>query len=216
MTSETSETDDGAVESKIGGIKARDGMGRAFRSPEQVALDHRAAQMRSASRTYQQIADALGISKAAAFRSVQRAIDDIPKEDTELALKIELEKLDAIERRLLDVLVKRHLRTSPSGKVVMHDGEPVYDDGPAIQAAAAMLRVNERRSRLLGLNAPTVTKADVMIYDVERDTQRIIDAQMAALRMMGLDDKADEFKSTFVAALGSGEDEVVDAEWTPA
>jgi hypothetical protein len=79
-----------------------------------------------------------------------------------------------------------------------------------------MLRVNERRSRLLGLNAPTVTKADVMIYDVERDTQRIIDAQMAALRMMGLDDKADEFKSTFVAALGSGEDEVVDAEWSPA
>jgi hypothetical protein len=186
-----------------------------MRTPEQIALDHRAAEMRSRSLTYQQIGDQLGMTRQAAHQAVQRAIAEIPKEGTDAALHLELDKLDLLERQLFGIMGKKHLRTSTTGKVVEHEGSPVYDDGPVINAISGLLKVGERRARLLGLNAPTKVSQDVTIYDVERDTAIIIEAQLRALRSIGLDDaKLDQFRNIFVAAIGSGDAEVVDAEWS--
>jgi hypothetical protein len=60
-----------------------------------------------------------------------------------------------MSRHLLEVIERDHFRMTPSGRVVMHDGEPVLDDGPAIQAIAQLLRVQEPKARLMGLDAPT-------------------------------------------------------------
>ena len=200
---------------ELTGVQARDGKGRAMRTPEQVAQDHRAAEMRSRSLTYQQIGDQLGMSRQAAHAAVQRAIAEIPKEGTEEALRLELDKLDLLERQLLGIVGKKHIRTSTTGKVIEHNGEVVLDDGPVMQAISGILKVGDRRARLLGLNAPTKVSQDVTIYDVERDTAIIIEAQLRALRSIGRDDDhLDQFRSTFVAAIGSGDGEVIDAEWS--
>ena len=90
----------------------------------------------------------------------------------------------------------------------------MIDEGPRMDAAAGILKAQAQRAKLLGLNAPTVTRGELVIHDVERDSTKIIEAQLAALRAMGLDDRLEEFRNNFVAALGSGEGEVIDAEWS--
>ena len=189
--------------------------GDFIRTPEQIAKDNRAAEMRSQGLSYEQIGTELGYSKQAAHKAVQRAISEIPKEGAAEVLSIELEKLDRVDRYYNSILTRRHLKVGNTGKVVHDDdGEPIYDEGPRMDAAAGILKTQERRAKLLGLNAPTLHRADVVVHDIDRDSTKIIEAQFQALRAMGLDDRLDEFRDHFVAALASGEGEVVDAEWS--
>jgi len=71
-----------------------------------------------------------------------------------------------MSRHLLEVIERDHSRIAPSGRVVMHDGEPVIDDGPPIQAIAHRLRVQEREARLMGLDEPTQRAVDVITHDM--------------------------------------------------
>lgn len=185
-----------------------------MRTPEHMARDHRAAEMRSQGLSYQQIGDQLGMSRQAAHKAVQRAIAEIPKDGTQEALALELAKLDRIERYYHQVLGRTHLRVGNTGKIVLDDkGDPVLDESPRMQAADGILKTQAQRAKLLGLNAPTVHRGELYVHSVEQDSERIIEAQLQALRAMGLDDRIDEFRNNFVAALGSGEGEIIDAEW---
>ena len=201
--------------------KAHDGNGLYTRTPAQIAQDNRAAEMRSMGMTYQQIGDSLGVSKQAAHAAVQRAIREIPTDGAEDVRRVELMKLDRLERFYHGVMNSTHVRVSASGKIVMQVGEdgtetPLLDDGPRMEAANGLLKIAAQRARLLGINAPVVTHNEVMIYDVERDSTLMIEAQILALKAIGLDDRVDEFRRVFVAALESGPGEVIDAEWTSA
>ena len=163
-------------------ITARDGNGKAMRTPEHIAKDQQAAQLRSMSLTYAQIGERLGITKQAAHQAVLRAIADIPKDGAEMALKLELEKLDIVEQKLMQALLRKHLKVSNSGKVIIHEDDVVYDDQPVISAATALMRLGERRARLLGLNAPTRVEADVMIYDGMGEVERELYERALAFR----------------------------------
>jgi DNA-binding CsgD family transcriptional regulator len=145
-------------------IKARDGRGRAIRTLETIERDRYAAELRSRSKTYQAIADELGIDVATAFRAVQRGMEVTPSEDQHKARRLELAKLDRIEDHLLKVMQCEHVSVS-QGRVAMLDDSPVRDDSTGIQAALALLRVQDRRSKLLGLDEPTKTQTDVFTHD---------------------------------------------------
>jgi hypothetical protein len=189
--------------------------GDFMRTPEQMAKDHRAAEMRSQGFTYQQIGESLGMTRQGAHKAVQRAIAEIPKEGTKEALNIELAKIDRIERYYNSVMARTHFKVGNTGRIVVDpDGQPMTDEGPRMDAAAGILKAQAQRAKLLGLNAPTVTRGELVIHDVERDSTKIIEAQFSALKAMGLDDRLEEFRANFVAALASGEGEVVDAEWS--
>jgi DNA-binding transcriptional regulator LsrR (DeoR family) len=136
----------------------RGGDGRYARSLETVERDVEAARLRSQGRTYQQIADQLGVSKPAAYKMVQRAMADVDKEPAEAAVAFELEKLDVMEADITERLGKRHLVVSV-GKVVNVNGEPLEDDDFALRAQALLLKVAERRAKLMGLDS--ATKLDV-------------------------------------------------------
>ena len=69
-----------------------------------MAQDQRAAEMRSVSMTYQQIATELGVSVSTAYESAMRGMQAVPTEGVVEAKRLELLKLDVIERRLFGVL----------------------------------------------------------------------------------------------------------------
>lgn len=139
----------------IATVKARDGHGTFTRTIEQIELDHEAAEMRSRSKTFREIGSAFGVSAKTAYCMVRRAIEDVPRESTKELIALELEKLDYLERTYLEIMDKEHPYISASGRVAMFDGELLIDDRPTLEAMTGLLRVSERRGRLLGLNAPT-------------------------------------------------------------
>ena len=179
-----------------------------IRTPEQIASDQRAADMRSMGYTYVQIGESLGVTKQTAHRAVQRAINDIPKEGATQVLQMELAKLDRLERFYHTVLGKTHHKIGNTGKIVLRE-DGTLDDGPRMDAANGLLKVQAQRARLLGLNAPTVSH---VTYDIDRDSRIMLEAQVTALKAIGLDDRVDEFSAAFVAALGGGANQVIDVE----
>ena len=152
-----------------------------MRSAETIERDARAWELRVEHLTSQQIGDELGITKEGARQAVERHAKSIPVEAVADVKQIVLEELDVMSRHLLEVIERDHFRITPSGRVVMHDGEPVIDDGPAIQAIGQLLRVQERKARLMGLDAPTQRAVDVITHDAFIQAIGRLEAEVADL-----------------------------------
>lgn len=85
---------------------------------------------------------------------------------TEEYRRLELDRLDDYTRKAYEVLEAEHVVVQ-HGKVVYdpETGAPMRDLGPKLAALDRLVRISERRSRLLGLDA--VIKADVTITPVD-------------------------------------------------
>ncbi|MBC6456357.1 hypothetical protein [Actinomadura sp. HBU206391] len=93
--------------------RTRDGKGRFDCDPATAERDARAAALRGRSMTYQAIGDALGISRQSAFDAVHRAPSDTMEEPAAAARALELQKLDAAERTVLEGLEREHVTACP-------------------------------------------------------------------------------------------------------
>lgn len=102
-----------------------------------TAADRRrqAMQLRTQGLSFQRIGDALGISRQSAHKHVQRALAELARE-TEQAVR----ELRALESERLDRALA----------VIWPQVEAGH-----LGAIDRMLRIGERRARLLGLDAPT-------------------------------------------------------------
>ena len=119
--------------------------------------DIRALDLRRRGLSYPQIAAEMGCSLSGAHQSVQRALADSAREASEEVRQIEAQRLDDYMRALNRVLLAKHYVVSAAtGKVAVHPetGQPLLDDDPVIRTVLALVRVSERRARLLGLDAP--------------------------------------------------------------
>lgn len=184
--------------------KGRAQNGRYTPQPDTVERDAEAARLRARGIGWQAIADQLGYGNpGTAYKAAQRALKRIVQEPAEELRQIELMRLDDMYQHALAVLERLHVAVS-MGKVVRHrvpvpvldkdgfqvtdpgTGEPmtklatveVYDDGPALAALDRMLRIQERRARLLGLDAPIKKRVEVVTEDqltaeLERLSQQI-------------------------------------------
>lgn len=106
---------------------ARDRLAARYRSWE-------ALQLRKAGATYEEIGRALGMTRTGAYRAVKRALDELNEkiaEDAAEVLRLELERLDAMLLAVWPKAKQGHLG-----------------------AIDRVLKIMERRSRLLGLDAP--------------------------------------------------------------
>lgn len=138
------------------------GSRRSGSSPEVratvAARRARAIELRLSGRTYRQIADDLGYKTPAAVHTdVTRALEANSKELAERAdvlREIELERLDAMLREANAIMASRHPLIDRGAQVLV-DGQPVWDDRPRLMAMEKILRIEESRRRLLGLDAPT-------------------------------------------------------------
>lgn len=117
--------------------------------------------LRKQGATYEQIATQLKFStKMVAWRYVHEAIADIPADEARDAKRIEVEKLDARELRLNQLLLRIDGRRDlyekrardAGGDPANHVGLFVVEE---VRVNAALTKIAERRARLEGLDAPT-------------------------------------------------------------
>ncbi|MFY1595476.1 hypothetical protein [Micromonospora sp. WMMD737] len=128
-----------------------------------------AVAMRLAGASYQQIADELGYnSRGAACQDISRALEANLAEQqaaVEVLRETELQRLDILWADAWAVLKREHITVS-HGKVVYDERtldrdepKPLLDDGPVLQAISTLLKIQERRAKYLGLDAPTKVEA---------------------------------------------------------
>ena len=82
------------------------------------------------------------------------ALKAIVEEPAAEVRQLELDRLDAMYDAAIKVLEAEHVTVS-QGKVVMLDGEPLKDDAPVLRAIETLLKIQQRRAALLGLDAKT-------------------------------------------------------------
>lgn len=140
--------------------KARGGNGRYTRSLETAQRDAEACRLRARNLSYAEIATELGYdSKSSAYEAVQRALRDTVQEPADELRQLELLRLDELALKARGVMETTHYMVD-KGTVVLWGGEPVVDDGPVLAAIDRLLKVQERRAKLLGLDAPQRVSVD--------------------------------------------------------
>lgn len=155
----------------------RDGRGRYIRRDDTAQRDAEAVRLRVEGHTYQHIADQLGYNdRSDARKAVEGALTASIREHADELRQMELIRLDSLWLEAMKVLHAAHVTVS-NGKVVTveKDGEkvPVPDDAPVLQAIDRLLKIMERRSKLLGLDAP----AKVEVMSLDRIDQAIADLE---------------------------------------
>lgn len=128
------------------------------------------------------IARELGITEETVRQDVHHELKDrraALDRDRDLLVVLEAEELEAVRRTAWEVINRDHFHVSASGRVSMHPDtdEPLRDDGPILQGLGVVLRAQQRRSELLGLNSAQKLemRAEVVTLDA-------IDAAIADLR----------------------------------
>jgi hypothetical protein len=123
--------------------------------------DAQALELRAAGLSFRQIARQLGCSTTAAHRRVTRGLDRTLREPADHVRTLELQRLDQLQAHAVEVLRGRHVVIQGGRVVVDRQGQPYTDHGPVLAAIAALLRIAERRARLLGLDAPSKVDAQL-------------------------------------------------------
>lgn len=114
--------------------RPRNRRGRYTSSPDTAERDASAVQLRTEGLTYREIAAQLGFADpSGAYRAVERGLDAIRSEGAEALQQLELHRLDLLHQRAWAELTR--------------------DDSQPLQAIDRLLKIQERRARLLGLDA---------------------------------------------------------------
>lgn len=172
--------------------RARTTQGQFIRTPETAQRDADAADLRAKGWTYRRIAEHFSVDVHSAYDMVQRALLAIVKEPAENLRRLSLERLDAELARLEDleaaarkVLERSHVTIANNGTIVHHEGEPLLDDGPVLQAIDRLLKIDEQRRKndesrrkLLGLDEPS--RMSVEAEQLGREIGRLLDAAFAS------------------------------------
>ncbi len=145
----------------------RDNNGRYMRTLDSAERDAKACEMKARGATYQHISDTLGYgSRSNAHRAVKAALATIPLESAEELRRLQLDTLDYLAGHAARVLERQHLTITQSGRIVTDEesGERVLDDGPILAAIDRILRIQDRKAKLMGLDAPVKTEVITLDY----------------------------------------------------
>lgn len=183
----------------------RGGNGRFIRTVNSAKRDAEAAALRARGYSFQRIAGELGFaSKGKAHEAVMRAFADIPSEEAKQAKDLDLERIDRLIEHSWSVMEREHITVS-NGRIVgkrigwerdeatgevLHDSdgapipvfEDILDDGPGMNAVREVRMLLERRAKMIGYDAPTQARIEVITEDA-------VDAEMAEIaRKIALND----------------------------
>ncbi|NAS22485.1 hypothetical protein GT755_12410 [Herbidospora sp. NEAU-GS84] len=149
---------------------------RAHRRMNAEQRAERAAQayeMRLQGWTIKAIADELGIAASTTHDLLTEYTAERFDPLAEEYRRLELDRLDDYTRRAYQVLIAEHIVVQ-HGKVVMdpETGSPMADLAPRLAALDRLLRISERRSCLLSLDA--IVKYDVTVTQVDPTDLEIV------------------------------------------
>lgn len=151
--------------------------GRFMTAIETAQRDAEAARLRARGLTLRQIADQMGwADPSSAADAVSRAYAAVRREAGDEALKLALDKLDFMYATALKVLETRHYTVSDGRLVYLKEGSPpLDDDAPVLHALDRLLRIEDRRAKLLGTDAPVKSRVEVTNIDsVDDDIRRLV------------------------------------------
>lgn len=152
---------------------SRDRRGKFAKTLESAERDREACRLKARGESYAAISDRLGYGgEANARRAITACLAAVPADAVEELRAIQNRQLDELTRVVIEVLERRHLVISASGKVVEHGDTTIVDDGPVLAAVDRLLKIMERRAKINGLDAPQRT--EVLSLDV-------IDSEIARL-----------------------------------
>lgn len=158
-------------------LRIRDGRHRFTRNPATAANDARAAQLRAEGWTYQRIADHLGYqSKSGAIDAVRRAVRDACASAGRDLIDLEVQRLEAIYDKVLDVLEKDQPLVSHGRIVYGKDGNALIDEELKLKAVDRALRARESFRKLLGLDAPS--RVSIEAEQLGREISRLLDTAL--------------------------------------
>lgn len=141
----------------------------------------KAVEMRTRGSSWQEIADDLGyVNRSAACADVTRALEAAVVEQNRNIDLMRQEELRAYDQLLVEawaVLEREHVTVS-HGRIIRDEetGEKLLDDGPVLQAIDRVVRIRERRAKLLGLDAPQrheVVSLDAVDAEIRRLTAEL-------------------------------------------
>lgn len=158
----------------------------AKREHHQAVLDAHAAHLRSEGYTFRQIADAMDCSVGVAHDRVNRAYGRMPGPNALTERNRQLRELDDMKVSVYAVLEAQHVTITAKGVATITvevDGQrreiPVPDDHPVLEAVDRLLKIQERRARLLGTDAPSRRSVEVVTKDALVTAMEQLNAQMA-------------------------------------
>jgi hypothetical protein len=157
---------------------------RAERQATAARRRAQVVQMRLAGASFEEIGQQLGVTDSRAHQLWTDALDRTAKEPADRWRALELQRLDQLQAAATAVLHATH-HVIQSAKVVVDDqGRPYVDHGPVLAAVNTLVRVMERRARVLGLDAPARVdaKVDGTLTTIDRLDQELdqLEAELAA------------------------------------
>lgn len=144
----------------------RAGSGRFAKDPSKPERDARLLEMRKRGMTYRAIAAAEGLDVKNVHTAIKDAMAAVTEEPAAEVRQLELERLDDMWMAVMKVLEAKHFKVS-DGRLVRLGDEPLEDDAPVLAAVDRLLRIQERRSKLLGLDsAQKVDMSGGVTYEI--------------------------------------------------
>lgn len=140
--------------------------GRFARTIEGAERDTEAARLKARGLSYNQIARDLGYADhAGAYKAVQRALAAVPVESVDELRAVQSAQIDDLTARAIEVLESTHYAFTQRGDLVFGpDGQPLIDDMPVLHAIDRLIRLAERRAKLMGLDAPARHEVTTLDY----------------------------------------------------
>lgn len=122
--------------------------------------DREAARLKAVGHTLEEIAEKLLLRNAVtgefdirrAAKAIQRGLTAVYRFTADEIKMQELDSLDAMERHLWDALRKEHVLVQ-QGRVILVEGQVVQDERFVLETLDRILKIKERRSKYLGLDA---------------------------------------------------------------
>ncbi|MEY9876628.1 hypothetical protein ABH931_006138 [Streptacidiphilus sp. MAP12-33] len=146
--------------------KMRDGGGRYAKDPSLPERDAEFLRLRKRGLAYRAIAAETGYDVKTVHEAVKNAMAAITEEPAQEVRQLELERLDDMWMAVMQVLEAKHFKVS-DGRLVRLGDEPLEDDAPVLAAVDRLLRIQERRSKLLGLDsAQRVDMSGGVTYEI--------------------------------------------------
>ncbi len=113
--------------------------------------------LRRSGKTLQTIADQVGLTNQRVHQIIKERLAEIPVESVQHYRAQAVEVLDDLLEKTHAILTAQHLKFH-EGVALTHDGKIVTDNGPVLAAVATILRIEERRAKLLGTDSPVKTE----------------------------------------------------------